>query len=52
MPELWLTLYIGSKVELPYIDFIGEIRVVILPQSGQGKVIDSLYDNFYFSVGK
>ena len=52
MQELWLTLYIVSKFELPYIDFMSEIRVVILPQSGQGKVIDSSYDNFHFSIGK
>ena len=52
MQELWLTLYIKSECELPYMDLLSKIMVVILPQSGQRNVIDYSDDNFHFLFGK
>ena len=52
MQELWINLYIKYEYELPYIDLLSKTKLVILPQSGQRKVIDYSDDHFHFLFGK
>ena len=50
--EYWLTIYIDSKYEPPYIELTRNTKGVILPQYGQRKVTKYSYEHVHFLVKK
>ena len=50
--EQFLTLYIDSKRELPYIYLMSKTKVANFPRSVQRNIIYSSYNNVHLLVGK
>ena len=47
----WLTIYIGSNGDLPYIELLSKTNVVVLPHSRQIKGIYSSFHNVRLFIG-